>query len=147
MKKRWANGRSSCNDHGFRVYCRDGFADRADLSGPRVVENLIEGHAATLSACRHFLTPIIAAAATKAKPHYFGSRDGRLEQETHAQKIYSQKVNGQLLSAIQITTASRICAMVDLVVQGKLPKRGLLRQEDAKLGGFLNNRFGRYHAI
>jgi saccharopine dehydrogenase-like NADP-dependent oxidoreductase len=75
-----------------------------------------------------------------------GMREGRLEQETWAKKIYSQQVNGQLLSAIQITTAAGICTMVDLVMQGKLPKKGLVRQEQARLGEFLSNRFGRFYA-
>jgi saccharopine dehydrogenase-like NADP-dependent oxidoreductase len=75
-----------------------------------------------------------------------GMREGRLEQETYAKKIYSQKVNGELLSAIQITTAAGICAMVDLVVQGILPRKGLVRQEQARLDDFLANRFGRYYA-
>lgn len=75
-----------------------------------------------------------------------GQREGRLEQETYARKIYSQPVNGQLLSAIQITTAAGICTMVDLVMQGRLPKRGLIRQEQASLQDFLDNRFGRVYA-
>lgn len=75
-----------------------------------------------------------------------GTREGRLEQETYAKKIYSQRVNGHLLSAIQITTAAGICAMVDLVMQGKLPNKGLIRQEQAKLDDFLSNRFGSYYA-
>ena len=75
-----------------------------------------------------------------------GMREGRLEQETYAKKIYSQVVNGELLSAIQITTAAGICTMVDLVMQGKLPKKGLVRQEETKLGDFLANRFGRFYA-
>jgi saccharopine dehydrogenase-like NADP-dependent oxidoreductase len=75
-----------------------------------------------------------------------GIREGRLEQESYAKKIYSQVVNGQLLSAIQLTTASGICAMVDLVIQGKLPNHGLVRQEQASLSDFLANRFGRYYA-
>jgi saccharopine dehydrogenase-like NADP-dependent oxidoreductase len=75
-----------------------------------------------------------------------GMRDGRLEQETFAKKIYSQEINGQLMSAIQLTTASGICTMVDLLVQGKLPNRGLVRQEQTRLGDFLENRFGRYYA-
>lgn len=75
-----------------------------------------------------------------------GMRDGRLEQETYAKKIYSQQVNGKLLSAIQVTTAAGICTMVDLVMQGKLPNKGLIRQEQAKLDDFLSNRFGRYYA-
>ena len=75
-----------------------------------------------------------------------GMRDGRLEQESYAKKIYAQEVNGQLLSAIQLTTASGICAMVDMLIQGKLPQRGLVRQEQASLADFIANRFGRFYA-
>lgn len=76
-----------------------------------------------------------------------GTRNGRLEQESYAKKIYAQEVNGQLLSAIQLTTASGICAMVDMVVEGKLPQHGLVRQEQATLADFTANRFGRYYAL
>ena len=76
-----------------------------------------------------------------------GMRAGRLEQESYAKKIYAQNVNGQLLSAIQLTTASGICAMVDLVVTGKLPQHGLVRQEQTNLSDFLANRFGKYYAV
>ncbi len=75
-----------------------------------------------------------------------GSIDGRLTQESYAKKIYSQTVGERLMSAIQITTASGICAMCDLLVEGKLPQKGFVRQEDAKLADFLANRFGRYYA-
>jgi saccharopine dehydrogenase-like NADP-dependent oxidoreductase len=75
-----------------------------------------------------------------------GTREGHLEQETYAKKIYSQRVNGQLLSAIQLTTAAGICSMVDLLVNGKLPQQGLVRQEQAELAVFLANRFGQYYA-
>jgi saccharopine dehydrogenase-like NADP-dependent oxidoreductase len=71
-----------------------------------------------------------------------GMREGRLEQESYAKKIYSQQVNGRLLSAIQLTTAAGVCAMIDLLMQGKLPHRGLVRQEQARLEDFLANRFG-----
>jgi saccharopine dehydrogenase-like NADP-dependent oxidoreductase len=76
-----------------------------------------------------------------------GMREGRLEQESYAKKIYSQVVNGQLLSAIQLTTASGICAMVDMVVTGKLPQQGMVRQEQASMSDFIANRFGRYYAV
>ena len=75
-----------------------------------------------------------------------GMREGRLTQETFAKKIYAQEVNGRLLSAIQLTTASGICAMVDMLCEGKLPQAGFVRQEDAPLNTFLSNRFGRYYA-
>jgi saccharopine dehydrogenase-like NADP-dependent oxidoreductase len=75
-----------------------------------------------------------------------GMRGGRLEQETWAKKIYSRQVNGELLSAIQLTTAAGICTMVDLLMQGRLPQRGLVRQEQAALQDFLSNRFGSVYA-
>lgn len=75
-----------------------------------------------------------------------GEMEGRLTQESYAKKVYSQTVNGKLMSAIQITTAAGICTMVDLMAEGKLPARGFVRQEQAKLSDFLNNRFGRYYA-
>ncbi len=72
--------------------------------------------------------------------------DGRLTQESYAKKIYSQVVGDRLMSAIQVTTACGICAMTDLLVEGKLPQKGFVRQEEAKFADFINNRFGRYYA-
>ena len=74
-----------------------------------------------------------------------GWRSGLLTQESSARKIYSQTINGRLMSAIQVTTAAGICAMCDLLVEKKLPQAGFVRQEDAKLSDFLANRFGRYY--
>ena len=75
-----------------------------------------------------------------------GMRDGRLTQESYAKKIYAKEIDGKLMSAIQITTAAGICAMVDLVREGALPDRGFVRQEDADLDRFLANRFGKHYA-
>ncbi len=75
-----------------------------------------------------------------------GMRDGRLTQESYANKVYSQDISGMTWSAIQVTTAAGICAMVDMMSDGKLPQKGFLRQEDVALDDFLANRFGRYYA-
>ncbi len=75
-----------------------------------------------------------------------GQREGRLTQESYASKIYSQDINGRRWSAIQITTSAGICAAVDLMRDGRLPKKGFVRQEDIALPDFLQNRFGRYYA-
>jgi saccharopine dehydrogenase-like NADP-dependent oxidoreductase len=75
-----------------------------------------------------------------------GEREGRLQQEVFAKKIYAREIDGRLFSAIQVTTAAGICAMVDLLVEGKLPQKGFVRQEQAPLADFLANRFGRYYA-
>jgi saccharopine dehydrogenase-like NADP-dependent oxidoreductase len=75
-----------------------------------------------------------------------GWRDGRLQQETYVRKVYSQVLAGEMRSAIQITTASSLCAMLDLLAHGLLPQRGFVRQEDVALEDFLANRFGRVYA-
>ncbi len=72
-----------------------------------------------------------------------GTREGRLTQETYAKKIYG----GDEWSAIQITTAAGVCAMVDLVFENKLPGRGFVSQEQARLADFLANRFGSHYAL
>ena len=75
-----------------------------------------------------------------------GWKQGRLMQETFVRKVYASRVNGRLLSAIQLTTAAGICAMVDLHREGRLPQSGFVRQEQAGLADFLANRFGRHYA-
>ena len=75
-----------------------------------------------------------------------GVQNGRLVQETYANKIYSREVDGRILSAIQITTAAAICAVLDLLAAGQLPQHGFIRQEEIALADFLANRFGRAYA-
>ena len=76
-----------------------------------------------------------------------GLRDGRLCQDTYARKIYSQVLAGKMRSAIQITTASSLCAMLDLLATGGLPRSGFVHQEQVSLDAFLGNRFGRIYAL
>ncbi|MFC3067694.1 saccharopine dehydrogenase family protein [Phenylobacterium soli] len=75
-----------------------------------------------------------------------GLKDGRLMQETYVNKVYAQMIGGEMKSAIQITTAGAICAVLDMLAEGQLPQKGFIRQEDIPLEAFLANRFGRYYA-
>jgi len=75
-----------------------------------------------------------------------GMKDGRLMQETYVNKVYAQPVAGEMKSAIQVTTAGAICAVLDMLADGKLPQTGFIRQEDIPLADFLANRFGRFYA-
>ncbi len=68
---------------------------------------------------------------------------GDLVQLSDARKIYHQGIAGEPWSAIQITTAAGVCAVVDLHVAGQLPDQGFVRQEQVDLESFLANRFGR----
>ncbi|WP_119390387.1 saccharopine dehydrogenase family protein [Taklimakanibacter lacteus] len=74
-----------------------------------------------------------------------GWKDGRYLQETYARKVYAGTVAGEEMSAIQITTASGICAILDLLASGKLRRQGFVRQEEVALADFLANRFGRHY--
>ncbi len=75
-----------------------------------------------------------------------GERGGRFEQESYMRKVYAREIDGKDFSAIQITTASGICAMLDMLVDGKLPQSGFVRQEDANFTDFIENRFGSNYA-
>ena len=76
-----------------------------------------------------------------------GMKAGRLVQETYVNKVYAAAVGGEMRSAIQITTAAGICAVLDLLAAGRLPDHGFVRQEDIGLDLFLANRFGRVYAL
>lgn len=75
-----------------------------------------------------------------------GWRDGQFEQRADARKIYHGDIHGLPASSIQITTATSLCAAVDLHREGKLPTQGFVRQEDISLPAFLDNRFGAPYA-
>jgi saccharopine dehydrogenase-like NADP-dependent oxidoreductase len=75
-----------------------------------------------------------------------GMQKGRLIQETYTKKVYHGKIGGTELSAIQITTAAALCAMLDLHREGAVSKSGFVQQEDVPLQTFLANRFGQYYA-
>src|SRR5260370_11838756 len=71
-----------------------------------------------------------------------GLRGGQLMQETYANKIYAAPLGGRVRSAIQITTAGGIFAVLHMLSAGKLPQSGLIRQEDIKPPAVLADRVG-----
>jgi saccharopine dehydrogenase-like NADP-dependent oxidoreductase len=75
-----------------------------------------------------------------------GRQEGDLREENYVSKIYPQEIAGRLWSAIQVTTAAGICAVVDLVMQNPGRHQGFVRQEDFSLADVLSNRFGRHYA-
>lgn len=74
-----------------------------------------------------------------------GWRKDQLVQLSDARKLYSQQIDDEPWSAIQITTAAGLCAVLDLHLSAKLPKRGFVRQEHVAFDDFIGNRFGRYY--
>jgi saccharopine dehydrogenase-like NADP-dependent oxidoreductase len=76
-----------------------------------------------------------------------GLKDGHLIQETYANKIYAREMGGRMVSAIQITTASAICAVLDMLKDNAVRSIGFVRQEEIALDDFIANRFGRAYAL
>lgn len=75
-----------------------------------------------------------------------GWREGRYEQVADARKVYHGEIHGLPASSIQITTATSLCAVLDLWRQGKLPECGFVMQEQVALKDFLANPFGKPYA-
>ena len=74
-----------------------------------------------------------------------GVLDGRLTERVYAKRVGSQTIGGHHWTAIQITTAAGICAIVDLFAQGKTVPNGLVRMEDVSFSDFVANRFGKHY--
>jgi saccharopine dehydrogenase-like NADP-dependent oxidoreductase len=75
-----------------------------------------------------------------------GRQDGELREENYVNKIYPQEILGRLWSAIQVTTAAGITAVVDLVLAKPDRFRGYVRQEQFGLPEVLANRFGAWYS-
>lgn len=75
-----------------------------------------------------------------------GMLDGRLTERVYAKRVMAQTIGGHHWTAIQLTTAGGIAAIVDLFAQGKTSAHGLVRMEDVSWEDFMANRFGRLYA-
>ena len=75
-----------------------------------------------------------------------GRQDGELREENYVNKIYPQEILGRLWSAIQVTTAAGVTAVVDLVLARPEAYRGFVRQEQFRLPAVLANRFGAWYS-
>jgi saccharopine dehydrogenase-like NADP-dependent oxidoreductase len=75
-----------------------------------------------------------------------GLQDGEFREENYVNKVYPQVVAGRLWSAIQVTTAAGISAVIDIVLSNPDNYHGFVAQEQFRLDDVLENRFGRYYA-
>lgn len=74
-----------------------------------------------------------------------GRINGELRQITDSRKIYHRDVHGEHWGAIQVTTATSLCAVIDLFYQKLIPQQGFIRQEDIPFDLFMASRFGQYY--
>jgi saccharopine dehydrogenase-like NADP-dependent oxidoreductase len=74
-----------------------------------------------------------------------GTQDGQFIEENYMKKFYPEERGGLMWSAIQLTTASSLCVILDLVLSHPEKYHGLVLQEMFPLERFTQNRFGQYY--
>lgn len=74
-----------------------------------------------------------------------GMQNDQFIEESYVKKFYPKTINGMKWSAIQLTTASEICAAVDLVMHNPKKYHGLVRQEQFGYEDLIHNQFGYYY--
>lgn len=72
-----------------------------------------------------------------------GWKQGRLSREEFVRAYYPLEIGGRRWRAISWTTASSLCAVVEMVSSGALPDKGFLKQEQIPLAEFLQTKNGR----
>jgi saccharopine dehydrogenase-like NADP-dependent oxidoreductase len=75
-----------------------------------------------------------------------GIQDNQFIEENYVKKFYPKKLKGLRWSAIQLTTASGICAIMDLVLCHPDKYKGFVKQEQFTYDELIHNRFGEYYA-
>ena len=71
-----------------------------------------------------------------------GLVDGVLQEKTYLRKIYGD----ENFSAIQLTTASGVCSVLKIFLDGKLNSKGFTKQESLSWKDFLDNKFGEVYS-
>ena len=71
-----------------------------------------------------------------------GLVDGVLQEKTYLRKIYGD----ENFSAIQLTTASGVCSVLKMFLDGKLNSKGFTKQESLSWKDFLDNKFGKVYS-
>ena len=75
-----------------------------------------------------------------------GMQENQFIEESYVKKFYSKKLDNYRWSAIQFTTASGMCAIIDLVFNNLNRYHGLIAQEQFSYDELIGNQFGSYYA-
>ena len=67
-----------------------------------------------------------------------GEIDGILQEKTYQKKIYGD----ERFSAIQRTTASGVCSVLEMFISKKIASQGFIKQESISWEDFVDNKFG-----
>lgn len=75
-----------------------------------------------------------------------GMQNNHFIEETYVKKFYPKDIEHFKWSAIQMTTASGLCAVLDLVLSHPDKYKGFIKQEMFSFDELVKNRFGQYYS-
>lgn len=75
-----------------------------------------------------------------------GIKNNRTIETHYTKKLYPTTVKNKILTAIQVSTATSVCALVDMILTKKYAYQGFVTQEQFSFHDFIENRFGKYYA-
>lgn len=75
-----------------------------------------------------------------------GKEHNHFYEKNYVKKFYPKTINSVYWSAIQLTTASALCAVLDMVLAAPDKYKGLVKQEQFSLEALTQNTFGEYYA-
>ncbi len=73
-----------------------------------------------------------------------GTQETQFIEENYVKKFYSKKIDKYRWSAIQLTTASGLCAVVDMILAQPEKYHGFIKQEQFSYDELIANPFGAY---
>jgi len=76
-----------------------------------------------------------------------GMQQGRLNRREFVRSYFPIEMDGRMWRAIAWTTASSVCAVIEMVAVGTLPETGFLRQESVPLDAFFDTVNGSRYAV
>jgi saccharopine dehydrogenase-like NADP-dependent oxidoreductase len=74
-----------------------------------------------------------------------GKKKNEFVRDEFVRGFYPKEIAGKQWRAISWTTACSIVAVIEMVANGKLPKKGFIKQEDIALEDFLRTKSGGYY--
>jgi len=74
-----------------------------------------------------------------------GTRKGAYLEKTWWRKINGVHIGGRYFTGIEVSTAAGLCGVLHLLLEGRLPQRGVVKMEQVRYRDFMASPFGRYY--
>lgn len=88
--------------------------------------------------------PIIAQDVVVMDICATGYKNGKLVEENIVKKYYPQKIGNKVYSALQVTTAASLCAVIDVILRHPNKYKGFVYQETIDLEEIKKSVFAKY---